>query len=65
VSPTLGIKQIVGAYTYQGCYTEATNMRALSSASYYDYSAMTLEECANDCTGYVYFGVEYGGECKF
>jgi hypothetical protein len=24
---------------------------------------MTLEECAKDCAGYFYFGVEYGGEC--
>jgi hypothetical protein len=39
-------------------------MRALSLASFYDYGAMTLEECANDCAGYLYFGVEYGGECK-
>jgi hypothetical protein len=37
-------------------------MRALSSASFYDYPAMTLEECAADCVGYTYFGVEYGGE---
>lgn len=26
---------------------------------------MTLEICAADCQGYTYFGVEYGGECKF
>jgi hypothetical protein len=38
-------------------------VRALSSASFYDYPAMTLEECAADCAGYIYFGVEYGGEC--
>jgi len=24
---------------------------------------MTLEECATDCAGFTYFGVEYGGEC--
>jgi hypothetical protein len=52
----------VAGYTFQGCYTEATNIRALSSASFYDYPAMTLEECAADCAGYTYFGVEYGGE---
>ena len=43
--------------------TEATDSRALSDASFYDYEAMTLEECASDCTAYDYFGVEYGGEC--
>jgi hypothetical protein len=61
-SQTLGIKQTVAGYTFQGCYTEATNTRALSSTSFYDYPAMTLEECAADCAGYTYFGVEYGGE---
>jgi hypothetical protein len=62
--PTLGNKQTVGAYTFQGCYTEATNTRALSGASFYDYAAMTIEECAADCAGWQYFGVEYGGECE-
>ena len=63
-SQTLGIKNTVGAYSFQGCYTEATNTRALSSASFYDYTAMTLEACAADCVGYTYFGVEYGGEVR-
>jgi hypothetical protein len=63
-SPTIGIKETVGAYIFQGCWTEATNIRALSGASYYDYNAMTLEECASDCAGWNYFGVEYGGACK-
>lgn len=61
-SQTLGIKQTVAGYTFQGCYTEATNIRALSSASFFDYTAMTLEACAADCVGFTYFGVEYGGE---
>lgn len=60
---TLGVKPVVGDYTFQGCYTEATDSRALSDASFYDYEAMTLEECATDCAAYDYFGVEYGGEC--
>jgi hypothetical protein len=59
----LAIEPTVGAYSFQGCYTEATNQRALSLASFYDYTAMTLEECAGDCAAYDYFGVEYGGEC--
>jgi hypothetical protein len=25
---------------------------------------MTIEECAADCAGWQYFGVEYGGECE-
>jgi hypothetical protein len=24
---------------------------------------MTLEQCMADCTGFSYWGVEYGGEC--
>jgi hypothetical protein len=63
-SQTLGIKQTVAGYTFQGCYTEATNIRALSSASFFDYTAMTLEACAADCVGFTYFGVEYGGEAS-
>jgi hypothetical protein len=30
-----------------------------------NYNTMTLEICAADCQGYTYFGIEYGGECKF
>jgi hypothetical protein len=63
VSSSLAVKPTVGAFEFQGCWTEATNERALSSASFYDYPAMTLEECATDCASYDYFGVEYGGEC--
>ena len=63
-SQTLGIKQTVAGYTFQGCYTEATNIRALSSASFFDYTAMTLEACAADCVSFAYFGVEYGGEAS-
>jgi hypothetical protein len=62
---TLGIKQTVGSYTFQGCYTEGTNVRALSGEAFYDYTAMTLESCASSCTGFTYWGVEYGGECLY
>ncbi|KAF8849870.1 heme peroxidase [Acephala macrosclerotiorum] len=62
-TPTLAHKQTVEGYTFQGCYTEGTGVRALGSASFYNYTAMTIEMCASDCSGYSYFGVEYGGEC--
>lgn len=62
-SATLGVQSTIGRYTFQGCYTEASNGRALTSASYYDYNAMTLETCASNCSGFLYWGVEYGGEC--
>ena len=62
-SPTLGVKPTVGAYSFQGCYTEGTNVRALTGASFYNYTAMTLEMCSDDCAGFTFWGVEYGGEC--
>ncbi|EPE35609.1 Heme-dependent peroxidase [Glarea lozoyensis ATCC 20868] len=50
-------------YTFQGCYTEPPNTRALSQKITFDYPAMTLDKCAASCAGYVFWGVEYGGEC--
>jgi len=50
----------VGAYTWQGCYTEATDGRALSAASLINYDTMTVEICAAFCASYTMFGVEYG-----
>ncbi len=45
------------AYTSEGCYTEATAGRALSSVLFYD-DAMTVEKCAAVCGSYTWFGVE-------
>ncbi len=56
------------ASSYLGCYQEsgpATGIRSLPSASFFNYTAMTVEMCASDCSAYVYYGVEYGGECQF
>lgn len=54
--------QTAGAYTFQGCYSEATAGRALGEAAFYS-AKMTIEMCADDCKGHTYFGVEYGQEC--
>jgi len=62
-SPTLGHKAAVGSYTFQGCYTEATGIRALSEKTY-SSDLMTNELCASTCAGYTYFGTEYGRECR-
>ena len=45
--------------------SEATNNRALNSASYTDTSAMTDESCINFCIGkgYNLAGTEYSQEC--
>ncbi|KAK4219242.1 putative fungistatic metabolite [Rhypophila decipiens] len=59
---TLARKPVVGAYTLVGCQTEATGARALSANSY-AADTMTLESCATFCSGYTYFGTEYGREC--
>lgn len=64
-SQTLAISKTVGEYAFQGCYTEGNGVRALSGASFYNYTAMTLEMCASSCLGFTYWGVEYGGECQF
>jgi hypothetical protein len=49
----------VGAYKWAGCYTEATNSRALTGASDINYNTMTVEICAAYCASYTMFGVEY------
>jgi WSC domain len=49
----------VGAYTWAGCYTEATNERALTGSSDINYNTMTVEICAAFCASYTIFGVEY------
>ena len=47
-----------GLYALLGCYTEATNSRALTSQSYSN-STNTVEQCAAFCSGYTFFGVEW------
>ncbi|KAL2257208.1 hypothetical protein VTK26DRAFT_514 [Humicola hyalothermophila] len=59
---TLGVKPTVGDYVFVGCQTEATDSRALTGDTYADDS-MTLESCADFCSGFIYFGTEYGREC--
>ncbi|KAL2134895.1 hypothetical protein VTI74DRAFT_10530 [Chaetomium olivicolor] len=54
--------QTVGNYDWYGCRTEATNMRALSAATFAS-DDMTLEACQAYCSAYTYFGVEYAREC--
>ena len=54
--------QTAGAFSHQGCYSEGTNVRALSATSTAD-NAMTVQKCATFCSGYKYMGVEYSSEC--
>ena len=55
------VVQSVGKYAFQGCYSEATNSRALTGATFVN-NLMTVEMCATDCASYTWFGVEYGTE---
>ncbi|KAK4220709.1 WSC domain-containing protein [Podospora fimiseda] len=57
-----GFTSTPGGYISEGCYTEATGIRALSDFAYYN-NVMTVALCANACAGYNFFGVEYGREC--
>ncbi|KAK7425150.1 hypothetical protein QQX98_000064 [Neonectria punicea] len=56
------INDKIGSWDFQGCWTEATNGRALNSKTYAK-DDMTLESCAAFCDGYDFFGTEYGREC--
>ena len=56
--------QTAGAWSYQGCYTEATNGRALSGlANPIPGAQVSVENCTTACQGYAYAGVEYSQEC--
>ncbi|KAI1636402.1 hypothetical protein F4809DRAFT_384331 [Biscogniauxia mediterranea] len=61
---TLYHRQTLGGYKLVGCHTESTvqGTRALSGISF-AYDTMTLESCMSNCTGYTYWGTEYGREC--
>ena len=62
IVPGPGVVKSVGDYNYAGCYTEGTSGRALGAKALAT-SDMTIENCASNCTGYTYFGVEFGNEC--
>jgi hypothetical protein len=64
-SPTPAVKPTVGAYSFQGCYTDSETARALTAVQVINYQTMTLETCAGICAGYTYMGVEYWGEVIF
>ncbi|RYP59435.1 hypothetical protein DL769_008523 [Monosporascus sp. CRB-8-3] len=59
---TLHHRQTIGGYKLVGCKKEATAGRALTGASF-AYDGMTLETCMGNCTGFYFWGTEYGREC--
>jgi hypothetical protein len=50
---------------YVGCYTELSAGRALSGASAFSLTDMTIEGCGSFCreSGFPWFGLEYTAEC--
>jgi hypothetical protein len=53
----------VGPFTFLGCQMEPANgVRALAELAV-AADSMTNEACASFCSGYTYFGTEYGREC--
>ncbi len=61
-APTPAVKPVVGGYVFVDCWTEGTGARALGDAAF-AYDGMTLESCMTNCTGFDYWGTEYGREC--
>ncbi|KAL2760534.1 hypothetical protein ACRALDRAFT_2095766 [Sodiomyces alcalophilus JCM 7366] len=55
-------REVIGEYRLVSCWTEGDGVRALSGASF-AYDSMTLESCMANCTGFDYWGTEYGREC--
>jgi hypothetical protein len=52
----------VGAYNSIGCWTDSVSARALGGKVPALGANNTVEGCAAACTGYNFFGVEYGEE---
>jgi hypothetical protein len=53
----------ISGYTYQGCYSDDVGARVLDAQIQMAWEEMTIENCAAFCTGYTYFGAEWGQEC--
>ena len=51
-------------FSFIGCYNEVPNSRALTAAKLTSAQTnMTVEVCAQFCSSYTFFGVEYASEC--
>ncbi|KAL3426632.1 WSC domain-containing protein-like protein 3 [Phlyctema vagabunda] len=56
------IVQSIGAFSFIGCYTEATTGKALTGKTLAN-DTMTIQICASVCSTFQYFGIEYHREC--
>lgn len=62
-TPTPSHLPTIGGYTMVSCWAEGGSNRALTGPTFANDS-MTLEKCEDFCKDYVYWGTEYGRECK-
>lgn len=53
----------IQGWMYEGCTSDTVADRVLIAAAMTDTTNMSYATCASFCSGYVYFGVEYGTEC--
>ncbi|KAK4148740.1 WSC domain-containing protein [Chaetomidium leptoderma] len=56
-------KREAAPYTRDGCFVDNLNGQRLLDSTHYAADAMTVESCAAHCSGYKYFGLEFGREC--
>ncbi|KAI4201356.1 MAG: hypothetical protein LQ350_003275 [Teloschistes chrysophthalmus] len=52
----------VSGFDYQGCYTDSSTARVFTGKST-SSSTMNYKTCASYCSGYAYWGVEFGSQC--
>lgn len=56
------VPYVVGNFIYQGCWMDNNPSRALNLNAFAS-ETMTIEACADFCSSYGYFGLEYSREC--
>lgn len=66
-SPTVSMhhRETVGEYNLVSCWTDLTEGRRALRGKQTAGEDMTLEGCMEFCSGFVYWGTEYGQECKW
>ncbi|KAG9197338.1 hypothetical protein G6514_001861 [Epicoccum nigrum] len=61
-APTPQSSASLNGFKYKSCWTDDVNDRSLKGMDY-RVDDMTTKKCADKCTDYAYFGIEYGSEC--
>ena len=58
----LPIREHIGAYTYQGCFTDDLTVKSLTGKVTRE-AEMTPDKCAYECREYAFFGLAYATQC--